>query len=68
MNEVKNISNTFLVKTLKEAKVSKKVVSRIMKLTEQQKNVLFWELIADKVRIIREDAMLSLITEVEENV
>ena len=49
-NEIKKVSNTYEIKTLKEVKMSKKVVDRITKLNKQQMNVLFWELVADKTR------------------
>lgn len=68
MEEIKKVSNTYEIKTLKEVKMSKKVVDRITKLNKQQMNVLFWELVADKTRTIRDNAMLSLIREVEDNI
>ena len=67
-NETKDISNTYEIKTLKEVKMSKKVATRALRLNANQRNVLFWELLADKTRAIRDNAMLNLISEIEENV
>lgn len=67
-DEIKDVSNTYEVVTLKETKTSKKVVDKVISLSENQFKVLCWELIADKTRVIREKAMLNFIKEIEENV
>ena len=68
VDEVKKVSNTYEVSTLKEVKISKKVVEKLQTLNANQNRVLFWELVADKTRTIRDKAMLNLIREIEENV
>ena len=67
-DKTKDISNTYAITTLNSIKISKKVVDKIKELTDKQKNVLFWELLAEKTRMIRDKSMLSLIKEIQENV
>jgi len=67
-DKIKDISNSYEIVTLNSIKISKKVVEKVKGLTDKQRNVLFWELLADKTRTIRDKSMLNLIKEIEENV
>jgi len=67
-DKIKDISNTYEIVTLNSIKIPKKVVEKVKELTDKQRNVLFWELLADKTRTIRDKSMISLVKEIQENV
>jgi len=67
-DEIKDVSNTYEVKTLEKVRMSKKVVSEVLPCTDTQKNVLFWELLAYRTRTIGDKGMITFIREIKESV
>lgn len=66
--EIKDLSNIYEITTLNQIRLSKSIVKAVRSATPQQKEVLFWELLAEAERTKREKALLLKIKEIKETI